>query len=183
MEDNDIISLFFERSETAITETKKKYGKFVFGLAMQILHSESDSEECENDTYMAAWSAISPQRPYSFRAFLLKIARNLALKKYRFLNAEKRSPKAAIPLEELGECASETGEDIRYCDNELSVIINDFLGTLNEGNRRVFMFRYWYFVPINEISERYGISRSKVETILFRTRKKLKKYLEDRGVL
>ncbi len=182
MEDSGIISLFFERSEEAICETKRKYGRFVLGMIMHILRNESDAEECENDTYMSVWSVIPPQRPMNFKAFLLKIARNQALKKYRFLNAEKRNPNVTVSLEELAECASDEGDGLRYGDNELAEIINGFLETLNDESRKVFMLRYWYFSSVNDIAERCGISRSKTESMLFRTRKKLKKYLEEKGV-
>ena len=181
MDDADILELFFIRSENAIHETKIKYGRLILDIAMRILNSVSDSEECENDTYMGVWSAIPPKRPSNFMAFIAKTARNLALKRYHFINAEKRNPQAALPLEELGECISGRSEGF-LSDGELASAINDFLGSLNEDIRKVFLLRYWYFLSINEICEKCRISRSKADTMLFRTRKKLKKFLEERGL-
>ena len=181
MDDADILELFFMRSESAIQETRLKYGSFIRGIAMHILSNNSDAEECENDTYLGVWSSIPPKRPSNFMAFLAKTARNLALKRYHFVNASKRSPRAAVALSELEECISDDGAGFPS-DGELASAINDFLASLNDENRKVFMLRYWYFASINEICEKCRISKSKAESMLFRTRKKLKKFLEERGL-
>lgn len=182
MEDSDIIELFLTRSENAVAETKKKYGGFIMSLAMRILKNKPDAEECENDTYMGVWEAIPPQKPGNFMSFIAKIARNQAIKKYEFINAEKRNPKGVVYLEELGDCIGGS-EEISYSDGVLREAINAFLGSLNEETRRVFMLRYWYFASIKEITERCGISKSKAESMLFRTRNKLKGFLEERGIV
>ncbi len=177
MEDVEIIELYFSRNEAAIAETKKKYGQLVKSLAMNILRNKSDCEECENDAYMTVWSLIPPNRPENLRAYILKIVRNRALKQYRYNNAEKRSPFAAIPLDELDGCISDS---VNYSDSELKEAINGFLSTLNEEHRKIFVLRYWYCQPTADIAERLGISRSKADTILSRTRAKLKKYLGEK---
>ena len=182
MDDEAIVDLFFQRSESAVDETKQKYGALIKGIAMRILKNRSDAEECENDTYMGAWNTIPPKRPNNLSAFLAGIARNQALKKYQFINAAKRSPRVTVYLDEIGDCISDGSEDIRYSDGVLSEAINDFLASLNEESRRVFMLRYWYFASISEICGKCGISKSKAESMLFRTRKKLKTFLEERGL-
>ncbi len=179
MEDGKITELFFERSEDAVNQLRSKYGGLVQSVIRHTLSDKSDAEECENDTYMAVWQAIPPERPSNLRAFLLRIARNQALKKYHFISAEKRCRSTAVSLEEIGELAAE--ENHVYSDSELSEIINVFLGTLNEETRRIFILRYWYFNSAREIADTCGITVSKTETVLCRTRKKLKKYLEERG--
>lgn len=182
MDDSDIIELFFERSENALLETRKKYSGLIMSIAMRILKNRHDAEECENDTYMGAWNTIPPQRPNNLTAFLARIARNQAMKKYEFINAEKRNPKAAVSLDELGDCISDDGDSIRYSDGVLAEAINSFLAGLGEESRRVFLLRYWYFASISEICERCGMSKSKAESMLFRTRNKLKQFLEERGL-
>lgn len=179
MEDNEIISLLLERSENAVREIKAQYGRLIRAAAMRILRCESDAEECENDVYMVVWNRIPPERPKNLKAFILKITRNQALKRYEYLTADKRNPNAAVSLEELGDCADCGGEDIRFGDRELAELMNKFLGSLNEETRKVFMLRYWGFLSIGEITERCGISKSKAESMLFRTRKKLKNFLDE----
>ncbi len=180
MEDIKIIGLFLERSEDAVKQLKSKYGASVQSVIKRVLSDKSDAEECESDTYMAIWRTIPPNRPSNLRAFLLRIARNQALKKHHFITAEKRCKDVTVSLEEIGELVSE--EEHVYNDNELSDLINGFLGTLNEETRRIFILRYWYFHSAREIADSCGITVSKTETVLCRTRKKLKKYLEERGV-
>ena len=70
MEDAQIIELFFARSEDAISELDKKYGKLCHKLADNILASAQDAEECVNDAYLSTWNAIPPQRPESLPAFV-----------------------------------------------------------------------------------------------------------------
>lgn len=60
MEDAQIIELFFARSEDAISELDKKYGKLCHKLADNILASAQDAEECVNDAYLSTWHAIPP---------------------------------------------------------------------------------------------------------------------------
>ena len=50
--DSKIIDLYFERSEKAIQMTEEKYGKYCKSIALGILHSNEDAEECVNDTYL-----------------------------------------------------------------------------------------------------------------------------------
>lgn len=180
MEDGKIIELFLERSEDAVKQVRSKYGALVKSVIRRVLSDKSDAEECESDTYMAVWNTIPPQQPTNFRAFLLRIARNQALKKFRYATAEKRCRNAVVSLEEIGELVSE--ENHVYSDNELSEIINGFLAELTEETRRIFILRYWYFHSAREIADSCGITVSKTETVLCRTRKKLKKYLEEKGV-
>lgn len=182
MEDREIIELYFQRSEDAMRQTKQKYSGLILSIIRHILSCREDAEECENDTYLAVWQSIPPKRPDNFRAYLAGIARNLACSRYRYLHAEKRNADAALSFEELADCLSDKSDDgIRYTDDELRDTINTFLGTLRPENRRVFLLRYWECCSIKEIMQLCGISKSKTESILFRTRNKLKKFLQERG--
>ncbi len=105
MEDLQIIELFWQRSESAVTETARKYGRYCHTIAYNILHSREDSEECVNDTYLNAWRTIPPQRPERLSTFLGKITRNLSLKRWEQYHAEKRGAgQTALALDELAEC-------------------------------------------------------------------------------
>ena len=105
MDDKQILDLYWERSEVAISETSKKYGKYCRYIAFNILHNDEDSEECVNDTYLRAWNSIPPNRPSVLKTFLGKITRNLSLDRYELLNAKKRNG-GQMPLvfDEIQEC-------------------------------------------------------------------------------
>lgn len=90
MEDNQIVDLYWARSEEAISETADKYGRYCHYIAYNILHSDEDSEEGVNDTYLNTWNAMPDQRPDRLAAFLGTITRNLALKRWDRYNAKKR---------------------------------------------------------------------------------------------
>lgn len=147
MEDEKIIGLYWERNEDAITETSSKYGKLFFRIASNILLNHEDSEECVNDTYLGLWNAIPKERPSPFSVFASRITRNLALKKYEYLSAEKRKPEAICSFEELGDCVS--GKE--YVESEaenrrIEQLIDTFLCQIWEEKRNIFLCRYWYLL-------------------------------------
>ncbi len=180
--DGNIIDLFFERNEQAIKETEKKYGKLIFGISKNILGNREDAEECTNDTYLGLWNAIPPSKPMSLMAFAAKIARNLSLKRLEYNKAEKRSAYELVSLSELEEFIPDEQIKDGISEEELGQIISDFLMTEKEDARNVFMRKYWFFDSIEAISERYSFSESKVKSMLFQTRNRLKKHLKDRGI-
>lgn len=180
MEDELILDLYWKRSETAISETELKYGRYCRSIAYNVLQSNEDTEECVNDTWLRAWESIPPQRPNRLSAFLGRITRNLALDRYDYNHAAKRSASFDLLLSELNECIPDTRDD--YARAELTQILETFLRSLPRDRRNLFLRRYWHCEPIDELSRRYGMSVSSVKSTLFRIRNKLKVYLEKEGV-
>ena len=185
MEDSLILDLFWNRSESAIQETAKKYGRYCHAIANNILRNNEDAEECVNDTYLTVWGIIPPQRPGIFRAFLGKITRNLSLNKYREQRMKKRGGgEVDLLLSELEECIPSGGTtETEHDAKEIIEIINSCLMSLDIDSRNVFVRRYWYAEPVKGIAVRYQMSESKVKSMLLRTRGKLKQYLEKREVI
>ncbi len=182
MEDRKIIDLYFARNEQAIVETERKYGRLCHALAYRITGNRQDAEECVNDTYLGVWQAIPPQRPSSLSAFVAKVAHNLAVARLRHNTAAKRSPDVLLSLDELEEIIPDAAsfEAIEDCD--VGGWISEFLWAEKEEVRNIFIRKYWYFDTISDLAERYGHSESKIKSILFRTRNKLKVYLTEKGV-
>ena len=185
MDDKRIIELYQKRSETAISETANKYGKYCYYIAYHILYSEEDSEECVNDTYLRAWEAIPPQCPEKLSTFLGKITRNLALNRYKYYLRQKRgNGKTELVIDELNECIPASNNTEESVDEILLVeLLNQFLYSLPKQKRIIFLRRYWYMSSIQEIAKDYGFSESKVKMILLRTRNKLKQVLEKEGIV
>lgn len=179
MEDQKIIALFWDRSETAIGALTEKYGGWIKRILWNILGDPQDVEECENDTYLGVWNEIPPQRPEHLAAFACRIARNRALHRIRYRTAEKRGP--ASPLEELdGSIFAPSAEE--HCSaRELGQAIDRFLDTLDRESRIIFLRRYWFSDPLGDIGRDLGLTENHVAVKLSRTRKKLKNYLIQEG--
>ena len=185
MEDTQIITLYWERNEDAISETDRKYGSFCRGIALRILRIREESEECVSDTYLRAWNNIPPQRPSAFRAWLGKITRNLALSRYRKTHAEKcGGGQTALALDELQESISgrDSVEEITE-SREIVELLNRFLKGLPEKERSYFLRRYWNLNSVKEIAEAYGVNPGQVSAQLFRTRGKLRAVLDQEGIV
>ena len=184
MKDNEIIELYWERSERAISETSNQYGKYCYTIAYNILYNTEDSEECVNDTWLHAWNVIPPQRPNRLSVFLGKITRNLSLDRYRHYTAKKRGRGQLVyALDELTDCVptKDTFDDWIE-ENHLVEMLNRFLESLSSENRKIFMRRYWYMSSIKEIASDYKLTESKVKMSLLRSREQLKLLLESEGV-
>ena len=183
MDDKQIVELYWQRDEHAIEATAAKYGPYCMKISRNILEDRADSEENVNDTYLHAWNAMPPQRPAILQAFLGKIARNLALNRYKAKSAQKRQGDApALSLDDLDDCAvSRPGPESETAAAELGASISAFLRTQSEDARSMFILRYFYCDSIEEISSRFGCGESRVKTTLLRTRRKLKQHLIKEG--
>ncbi|MBQ8398191.1 MAG: RNA polymerase sigma factor [Clostridia bacterium] len=182
MTDEQIVAQFWARSECAIQHTAERYGRYLLKIAANILHIHEDAEECVNDTYYTAWNQIPPDRPQRLLPYLGRITRCLALNRRDYLTAQKRSADFSLQLSELEECLSLTETiESQYEDGEVAAAISAFLRTLDKEKRVVFVRRYWFSDSIADIAGRFGLSESKVKSILFRVRKQLRLYLEMEG--
>ncbi|MFR3484780.1 MAG: RNA polymerase sigma factor [Clostridia bacterium] len=183
MDDEQILDLYWKRSESAITETAKKFGRYCWTIAWNILSDAADAEECENDVYLAAWNTIPPKRPAHLAIFLGRLTRNIALDKYDYKTAQKRNQKFEQILSELEDClVSPHSVETQYEAGQTAETINRFLREQPYESRAVFLRRYWYSDSIRDIAKQFGISESKVKSMLFRTRNRLRQYLEKEGI-
>ena len=179
MTDERIVELYWERSEKAIEETEKAYGRYFYSVAYGILCDGEDSKEIVNDTYLKAWNTIPPERPYHLKAFLGRITRQLSINRLEQSRAQKRGGRQYfLALDELDECIYDSnGESDMTELIALQTVLNQFLRSLPLEARRVFIRRYWHMNSISEIARDFSMSESKVKSLLMRTREKLKKYL------
>lgn len=175
--DERIIALYNARNEQAIVATADKYGNFCMSLSYDILHSRSDAEECVNDTYLRAWNSIPPAKPNSLQAFLAAITRRLSLDRYRKQRAAKRNRDLEVSFEELSDMVQAPDERA----NELPELLNAFLRTLDSRERRLFLRRYWVSVSLEALANEEGTTKNAVTVRLYKTRNKLKVYLQERG--
>lgn len=184
MEDEQIVELYWQRSDQAISETNRKYGRYCHTIAYNICGLSEDAEECVNDTWFRAWNLMPDQRPRLLSAFLGCITRNFAIDRVKAKNRLKRGGgEAALALDELEDCISGGVNPERALEEkELAGAIGGFVSSLPEEQRMMFVLRYWYLAPIDEIAERLSVSKSKVKSSLFRSRGRLRAYLQEEGL-
>lgn len=184
MNDSEIVDLYFDRNEQATVETRNKYGSRLKGISQNIVQNILTAEECENDTYMQAWTLIPPNEPRTYLfAFLARIIRNISLNRCRDDHRLKRQSLITELSAELEECIP--SPDYLQCkleSMELLEIINKFLETLPNEKRRLFVRRYWYGDSINSLAQSFGMTQSNVKTTMFRIRGTFREYLLKEGV-
>ncbi len=185
MEDKQIISLYWERNQDAITQTAEKYGNYCTAIARNILQNEEDAEECVNEVWLGAWNSIPPNRPEHLPGFLGKLTRYKAIDRLRAQNRKKRGGNAiTVVLDEIAELTpSGDGPEQEILNQELVEAINRFLASLPAVERNVFIVRYWYLEDLAGIGKRFGFSYGKVHSMLHRTRNKLRQYLQEEDLL
>ena len=185
MEDGKIIELFYLRDQAAIAETDKKYGPQCRGVAQNILSSREDSEECVNDTYLAAWNNIPPEYPVYYLSYLISITRRIALSRLRTRYAERRGGgEYALCFEELSDCVSDASDPQGEAEaKELAAAVERMLKKLSAADRGIFLSRYWLMEPLAEIAAARGCSLAKVKSSLHRSRERLKKQLSKEGLI
>jgi len=180
MEDNRIIELFWQRSEDALVECGRKFGRYCRTIARNILGSDGDAEECVNDTWLRAWNAIPPARPSRLKVFLGKITRNISLNRYEAARSQKRGGgNVEIALEELADIPMPENTD----GEEITKTIDTFLRSESPENADIFLKRYWFLKSIREIADEYRYSESKITSLLLRMRGRLKQKLESEGLM
>lgn len=183
MEDKEIVELYWQRAEEAITASQNKYGGYCHAIAYNILNNALDADECVNDTWLRSWNVMPPQRPNILSAFFGKITRNLSLDRWRRHTADKRGgSRTEAALEELANCIPDTRGDPAD-DLALTMCLEAFLRRLPQRKRDIFLRRYWYLSSVEEIAADYRMSRSGVASVLRRTRLDLKRDLEREGIV
>ena len=181
MEDKQIVELFWERSESAIKETEKKYGRYCHYIAFQILQNDEDAKEVVNDTYLKVWRSIPPKRPNALKPYVGMISRHLAFDVYEAQHAQKRG-QLPLVLDELAECLPGEGDTWDVVSGiELRDSLNAFLRELPLKTRNIFLRRYWYASSLAEIAAEYAMKESAVGMLLLITRNKLKSHLQKAG--
>ncbi len=179
MDDQDIVELYLQRDESAISHTHLKYGMYCHRIAMNTLSVHEDAEECVNDTYYAAWNAIPPHIPNCLRVFLGRITRNLAISRFRSNHAQKRYQGMEVLLSELDDCVPERETVEQIADGRmLSEVIGAWLNTLSEDDRALFIRRYWYGDAVRDLAAEWGIPPEKMTQRMYRLRRRLRKVLE-----
>ncbi|MBQ3103641.1 MAG: sigma-70 family RNA polymerase sigma factor [Oscillospiraceae bacterium] len=183
MEDGKIVELYWARDEEAIPASQEAYGAYCRAIAWRILKVEEDCEECLSDTWLKAWLSMPPQRPDILSAFFGCITRNLAFSRWREKRALKRAgDETVLALSELSECVSGRDDPVSEIEGkELEAAINRFLRSIRSQECDIFLLRYYHVYSISAIALRFSMKENTVKSILLRTRRRLRRFLEEEG--
>lgn len=180
--DEEIIRLIEKRDDKGLKALSRKYSRLILKLARNILSSQTDAEECLNDTLMAVWDAIPPDKPGNLAAYIAKIARRKTLNRLRYNTAPTRNSDL---LSELDECLPSKMRSVEEAAelSELTAALNGWLDTLSETHKRLFMERYFNARSIKDAARLCGMSLTAATSALSRMRTSLKAYLDERSLL
>ena len=159
-DDEQIVDMYWHRDPGAIQQTESKYGPLLWSVAYNILCDAQDCEECQNDTYLRVWNAIPSTRPASFAGYVVQVVKRIAINRYKEKTRQKRIPsQLTISMEELKKSISSgiTVEE-EYDAKEVSRMITDYLWSLNERQRHLFIDRYYMLEPVEKTAAELRIS-------------------------
>ncbi len=177
---SDIVALLEARNEDALMYMKKRYGNYCYTILYGILRDHEEAQEALNDVWLRVWQSIPPGKPNCFQAYVAKVSRNVALDRLKHQNAQKRKA-VTLPLDEIREMLPDPAWEQGEISRQLGEILNSFVKNLKPEEQKIFLRRYWYNETIDEMAIAFGCSQSRITGILFRVRKKLRKYLEKEG--
>lgn len=182
MEDCYIIELFWERSESALSEVSEKYARLYRSVLWEILSDDADMEECANDLLLALWNSIPPNRPDCLPAYVCTLARRIGIDRIRHDTRQKRNSDYTILLSELDDCLPSEPMDVQTDSAEIRRILSDFVRRLEPETQILFIRRYFYMESVAELAKRFKLSENRISVKLYRARIKLKKRLDKEGI-
>ena len=84
---------------------------------------------------------------------------------------------ARLSFDELEECIPMPDESV----SELSYLLTAFLDGEGETDRVLFMGRYWFHCSVAQLATRMSLTPNAVSLRLYKTRERLRIYLNERG--
>lgn len=180
MTDERILMLLQQRDEQGILLLQEQYGGYCHSILYSLLRDEEAVQEELNDLWLRIWNAVPPAEPKPLKPYLAKAARNAALNRLAHDCAQKRGS-VSLLLDELAEVLPDRAAEANADARALTQCLNRFLGQLPMQERQLFLQRYWFGRSVRELAELLGKNERSVATRLFRTRKRLKKFLEKEG--
>ena len=109
---------------------------------------------------------------------LTKNSAIFSINRLKSLHRQRRDVRLTVTFEELENCIPAPDE------TDSSVIcawLDEYLGTLTQLDRRLFVGRYWYNHSVKELARYYGLSANATTKRITRVREGLRAYLIERG--
>lgn len=153
------------------------YGQQIFTLIVRMVNSESDAEELTQDTFLKAFQHLSSfNRKSQFSTWIYRIAYNTALTALRKKNIELTAD------EKLWNTISDTETDDLLDDTSENQIekLREALNRLPTDERALITFFYEEEKNISEIAVITGLTEGNVKIKLYRLRKKLAAWMQEK---
>lgn len=179
MTDEKIIALMREKNEQGLIALMSKYQRLVESTAAHMLGSKEDIEEVAADTFYKIWQTSDriDLSKGSLKNYICMVGRSITVNKLRTLSQ----------AEQLPEEERDLGIDVDFSTAEASKhnkeIITACVRAMPSPEREIFLYRYYYSMPISRISDKLGIEERKVEYILHHCKRKLRYALTKGGIL
>ena len=181
MTDKEMTDRLLARDESVLSEIDCQLGGMITRVALNITGDPRDAEEIRYDVLRKLWESIPPACPDSVAAWAAMITRRLAINRLSYENAKKR--RGTLPLDELTAAADDSEISDQITAKELGRAISDFLTTLSERDRKMFVLRYVTAETPEMIAGKLGITTNFLNVRLHRLRAKLRAYLKERGYI
>ncbi len=141
-----------------------------------------DLDDVVQESYLRVWRARATHPIQSAKAFLFRVARNIALNR---VARDRRSPIAPIVVGEIGspEVLDGNADAAEHAAREETLsLLAEALASLPPRCREITMLRKLHAVPQREIAARLRLSEKTVEEQAARGVKRCEAYLRARGV-
>jgi RNA polymerase sigma-70 factor (ECF subfamily) len=176
------------RAETPVVSVFVENFSLLRRFLSRFFSERQDIEDVAQETFLRAYVAEQRKNIKQPKAYLFRIAKNLALTKL-----ERKSRQIAYYINESGDCVCESGDNFDFTAQEstygeveaqeLLGIYCDAVASLPEKCRQVFLLRKVHGLGHQEIADRMGLSVSSVEKYLLRGILECKAYMEKKGVV
>jgi RNA polymerase sigma-70 factor (ECF subfamily) len=148
----------------------------------RMLPTESDVEDVAQETFIRAFAASAMQTVLMPKAFLFRIAKNLALnERSRMWNTTTTFVGDSAELDDLGTDSDAVSGEDRLDSHRKIRLLEEAIAQLPTQCRRVFQLRKIEELTHKEIAAELGISVSTVEKHIATGLVRCRKYLADRG--
>ena len=183
MKDEELVEMFCNGDESAITRLSEIYGRWIYNRCLRITGSHEDAEECYNDCLYKLWIWIPRSKPYKLKVYIYKVATNISIGLIAKKKVTKRGGFIVCTFEDM-DFFSSFWDNTEYFVETYCIrkVFNDFLNDVSREKTEIFVERYFLQRKIEEISRKHNISKSKTKMILMRLRGILRKYLTQEDI-
>lgn len=176
---NNYIQRLKNREEDALEFIMDEYFPLVKGIVSHVLlpiGSRELAEECISDVFLAVWNhaeKFKGEGEADFRKWLCAIAKYKAVDFYRRERKCLETPSSDREGIDLFPTQESAEEQVLYKENarEMKKLLNSFSST----DRNIFIMKFLWGMPSEEISRKLGLTKSAVDNRIYRSKKQLLK--------